>query len=205
MPSGLAFPAGSTTITYAFTDVQGNTGSCSFQVIVHAPLSVVKDSVIHDTGNQHSGSVLVTVGGSQPGYTYLWTSNGQPVATTEDLIGVGMGEYTLLVTDAAGCTAQAGPFVVSNLSAAELLDLTGRVGVFPNPTSGKLLLQFPSELAGTETHVAVYDATGRLVLGQNFVGQSRATIDLDRFADGFYTLSIRAAGQRGMWKIAVMR
>ncbi|HRI62430.1 MAG TPA: T9SS type A sorting domain-containing protein, partial [Saprospiraceae bacterium] len=199
------FPAGSTTITYAFTDVQGNTGSCSFQVVIGAPLSVVQDSIIHDTGNQHTGGVLVTVGGSTPGYTYLWTSNGQPVATTEDLSGVGMGEYTLLVTDPAGCTAQAGPFVVSNLSATDSPDWTGRVGVFPNPTTGKLFLQFPPEFAGIETYVAVYDATGREVLGRYFAGQSRVTLDLDRFADGFYALSVRAAGQRGMWKIAVMR
>ena len=205
LPGGSEFPVGITVNTYTFTDAQGNTGSCSFEVVIRPPFSVVQDSIIQDTDNQHSGAVLVTVSGSQPGYTYLWTLNGQPVANTEDLSGAGMGEYMLSVTDSAGCTAQAGPFVVSNLSAADNPDWTGGVGVFPNPTSGKLFLQFPPESASMEMDVAVYDATGRRVLEQYFAGQSRVELDLNGFADGFYALSIRAAGRWGMWKIAVMR
>lgn len=205
LPSGLPFPVGSTTITYAFTDVQGNTGFCSFQVTVLEPLNVLQDSIINDNDNQQSGGVLVTVGGSQPGYAYFWTSNGQPVATTEDLIGVGTGEYTLLVTDAAGCTAEAGPFVVSNLSAADTPDWTGRVGVFPNPTTGKLFVQLPLEPAAAEVFLALYDVTGRQVLSQNHLGKSLIALDLDQLVGGFYALSIRSAGQQGIWKIVVTR
>jgi len=205
LPSGSEFPVGTTTNTYTFTDAQGNAGSCSFQVEIFTPLSVVSDSIIHDIGNQKTGGVLVTVGGSQSGYTYQWTSGGQTLAETEDLTGVGMGAYTLLVTDAAGCTAEAGPFEVSNLTDTDNPDWTDRVGVFPNPTTGQLFVLFPSEMAGAEMDVAVYDATGRRVLSQYVTGQSQLTLDLDRFADGLYTLAIRAAGRWGVWKIAVMR
>jgi hypothetical protein len=205
LPSGLVFPVGATTITYTFTDVQGNTGSCSFEVVIHSPLSIVQDTIIQDIDNQQSGAVLVSVGGSQPGYTYLWTSNGQPVATTEDLSGVGAGEYTLLVTDSEGCTAQAGPFEVSNLSATDHPDWIGRVGVFPNPTTGQLFLQFPAALNNVDMEIAVFDATGRRVVAQHIAGQSLVTLDLAALADGFYALSLRAEGQSGMWKIAVLR
>ena len=205
LASGSEFPVGATTNTYTFTDAQGNTGSCSFQVTIRTPLSVVQDSVISDTGNQHSGGVLVSVSGSQPGYTYLWTSNSQPVASTEDLTGVGMGNYTLLVTDAAGCTVQAGPFAVGNVSATDSPDWATRVSIFPNPTTGRLWVEFPPELAGAEMGIAVFDATGRRVLEQYVERQSRVALDLERMAGGLYTLSIRAAGQWWAWKIAVLR
>ena len=104
-----------------------------------------------------------------------------------------------------GCTAEAGPYEVSNLTVTDSPDWTGRVGVFPNPTTGKLFVLFPPEMAGAEMDVAVYDATGRRVLSQYFTGQSQVEFDLDRFADGLYTLAIRAAGRWGVWKIAVMR
>jgi gliding motility-associated-like protein len=45
------------------------------------------------------GSVYITVNGSAPAYTYLW-SNG---AVTEDVTGLGPGNYTVTVT-AAGCS-----------------------------------------------------------------------------------------------------
>lgn len=52
-----------------------------------------------DTG----GAIQSTVSDGCGGYTYLW-SNG---STDPDLSGVGPGEYSLVVTDACGCTASA--------------------------------------------------------------------------------------------------
>jgi len=50
-----------------------------------------------------NGSINITPTGGTPAYTYLW-SNG---ATTEDVSGLAVGAYSILVTDANGCFVNA--------------------------------------------------------------------------------------------------
>ena len=47
------------------------------------------------------GRISIGVSGGTPNYTYLWTPTGQATGT---LINVGAGDYTVVVSDANGCT-----------------------------------------------------------------------------------------------------
>ncbi|MEQ1744087.1 MAG: HYR domain-containing protein [Saprospiraceae bacterium] len=205
LPSGSQFPVGTTTTTYTFTDASGNVGSCSFEVTVLSPLSVLLDTIINDVGEQETGGVQVTIGGSLPGYTFAWRQNGQTVSTAEDLTGVGAGTYSLLVTDAYGCTKVAGPFVVSNSVGIGEKDLSGMIAVYPNPTTGKVYVMLPENLANGGLRITVFDALGRQVHDVRADGQRKPELDLAGFADGQYTTLIRTEQGQAVCKVVLSR
>ncbi|MTB54018.1 SprB repeat-containing protein, partial [Lewinella sp. W8] len=98
--SGLA--AG--TYTVVVTDANGCTTTESFTIDQPEPLvatGVTTDVICNDdAGTSDDGTITLTVVGGTAGYTYAW-SNG---ATTQNLSGLAAGTYTVVVTDANGCT-----------------------------------------------------------------------------------------------------
>ncbi len=88
--------------------VQINDSACvttqTFNLNQNTPVSssfVSKSDALCNGGA--SGSITQSGNNGNPGYTYLW-SNGQTTATAQNLIA---GTYTVTVTDAIGCTANA--------------------------------------------------------------------------------------------------
>ena len=69
-----------------------------------------------------SGTVTALVNGGQGPYTYIW--NSVPAQTTAVATGLTAGSYTVLVTDANGCSAAAGAIVGQPSSALEVI-ITG--------------------------------------------------------------------------------
>jgi hypothetical protein len=91
------------TVTYTVTDGNGCTNTDDMDITVAPEIvitGVVTDAKCND-GND--GEVDITVNGGTPGFTYNW-SNG---ATTQDLVKVAAGTYTVTVTDAMGCSETA--------------------------------------------------------------------------------------------------
>ena len=90
---------GSYTVTVRDNSLCSVTASYSITQppVLTASVSTVTDAFCNGSSD---GSITTTVlGGVQP-YTYLW-SNG---ATTQNLINVAAGNYSLTITDANGCT-----------------------------------------------------------------------------------------------------
>lgn len=58
-----------------------------------------------------NGTADLTPAGGTPGYTYSWTGPGGYTASTQDLSGLKYGSYTVLVTDANGCTTTKSIFI----------------------------------------------------------------------------------------------
>lgn len=82
------------------TDLNGCVNSDTVELFVN-PITtsgVVTDATICGVAD---GSIDVTVSGGFPTINYQWDYNGE---VTEDLSGLDLGVYTLIVTDGAGCS-----------------------------------------------------------------------------------------------------
>jgi hypothetical protein len=90
------------TFTLTVIDAAGCRATRTFTVMEPAPIRITRTQTTlptcHDATN---GSVAFDVTGGTRPYRFNW-SNGQ---TTEDIMGIGAGSYTLTVIDANACTA----------------------------------------------------------------------------------------------------
>ena len=90
-----------------------------FNIYVYSQCNLMATTVANNAmGGGANGSVTLSVSGGTPPYTYAW-SNGQ---TTQNINLLPPGCYSVMITDAAGCSAmasscmvnQAGPILFSN-------------------------------------------------------------------------------------------
>ena len=61
----------------------------------------------------NNGAISLSVSGGVAPYTYAWSGPGGFTANTEDITGLAPGIYTLLTTDAAGCSFTSQPYTIS--------------------------------------------------------------------------------------------
>ncbi len=123
-----------------------------------------------------------------------WTSNNMNFTkVTHTAISAGNNIYV-----AGGLTG------ASVLDAFEIYDATsgigessksGEVRVFPNPSSGEIQLQLPSELVGSEYYIN--DLAGRLILSGKVLN-STTRIDISYLVNGFYFLNISGSSHQSV-------
>jgi gliding motility-associated-like protein len=90
------------------TDANGCTATAQITLTAPAPVTIASTLSAVNGGNVscHGGSdgtIDLTIMGGNGGYMFQWNND----ATTEDLVGLGAGNYSVLVTDSFGCEAMA--------------------------------------------------------------------------------------------------
>lgn len=182
-------PAGTYSVTV--TDGNGCAAVASVTITEPAPLSITVDLVTNpSSGTATDGAIDVTVSGGTMPYTYSWTGG----ATTEDLSNVGVGSYTLTVTDANGCTVD----TTISLVFVGIGEIEGLMDLFiaPNPSSGQFLLNV-AFANPTNIQVAVYNSIGQVITVMNMTTQQASIpIDITHHANGTYLVTLQSGDQR---------
>lgn len=204
LPSGSAFPPGVTTQTYAYTDASGNSGACSFDVIITQAVNIAAD-VLDDVNGQGLGAINLTVTGGTAPFNFKWTKDGQGFANTEDLNNLFAGLYTVEITDANGCVYQSASVEVGNtvVGVDEPLWLQG-VQLRPNPTTGISSVVF-AVLPDKAVDIVLIDAVGRTMFTVESEQQTAVQLDCSALPEGLYFVQFRSGQTVGMRKLIVSR
>lgn len=112
--------------TYTVTVTDANSCIASLSQTLTAPSAISASAVVTNVtcSGGNNGAIDLTVSGGTSPYTYLW-SNG---TTTEDITGVVANTYSVVITDANGCT-----FNISSTISQPALALTSS-GIVTNVT-----------------------------------------------------------------------
>ncbi len=101
--------------TVVITDINGCVGNVNIIISEPDPLNILLNPVSSTCGNSN-GSISATTNGGTGNYQYAW-SNGSTGSAS--IAGLPAGNYSLVVTDANGCTATTGANV-SNAGGPQL-------------------------------------------------------------------------------------
>lgn len=82
------------------TNVFGCDSVITFNLFVNDKIELIATTQNAGPANQPVGSINLSVSGGNPDYTFNWSNN----ETTEDISGLSSGDYTVIVTDANGCS-----------------------------------------------------------------------------------------------------
>jgi gliding motility-associated-like protein len=122
------------TYSVTVTDAKGCTATQNAISITQpsAALASAASATNVNCFGDHTGAVNLTVNGGTTPYSYIW-SNG---ATTQNIIAIGAGNYTVTVTDANGCTSIQNAVSVTQPSAAlsSVLDSKTEVACYGQST-----------------------------------------------------------------------
>ena len=149
------------------------------------------------------GSIQVEATNGVAPYTYSW-DNG---LTADYAFNLAAGDYTIVVTDANGCSETVVVTVETNYMIAtdEIEGLTG-LNISPNPAKDFTQLNIAFENA-VDLTVRIADVTGR-VLETRHAGNTTAEemrFDVSNLAEGVYFMQIIADGQIATKRFVIVK
>jgi hypothetical protein len=188
-PNSTAFlitvsPTVTTTYSVWGTAATGCTNTATKKIVVHNILPLVVNSSSNADAICRGDAVTFSATGSN---NYAWTApgmfaNGQTITVTPTISTT----YSINATDLNGCESKSTIFqsVAACTGVREQTSVGGNIGVYPNPTSGKISVELNN---GAPKIFELSDVTGKMVLS---IHSDLATTELDLAAlqTGIYFL-----------------
>jgi len=160
---------------------------------VSTPVVLVADSLTHTPISCSSCSdataKIYASGGSAP-YTYSWSTS--PAQTGQTATGLGVGIYTVCITDANGCIQCDSVSIDHTLGIAVYQTGTTKLSYFPNPSTGLINIEIQSEEAQRATF-RVFNLVGMTVYTEEIElsqGSVTKTLDLSGNPKGMYLIQM---------------
>jgi hypothetical protein len=157
--------------TLTVTDSLGCTKTDSIRVVTSPSISITDVSA--SLCAPASGTIDLTVTGGLSPFTFSWSGPGGFTASSEDLAGLNIGTYEVVVTDAAGCTAShvvtialpnitidAGPDTV-NICLGDSTTLSATGATFYTWNGGSLVNATGSSVSVSPTQTTTYTVVGQ--------------------------------------------
>lgn len=146
--------AGSYLVTV--TDANG----CSTEKLVDvndpAPLNITVSTTPLSATGASDGTATITVSNGSAPYTYSWASGASDSMETN----LSLGQYTVTVTDANGCSNTA-TFIIDLGNAVSNL-LQDAINLYPNPFTNDITFDIPAT-SNPITTIRIYNITGQLI------------------------------------------
>lgn len=168
------------------------TGSNNITIFVNPTPSVNLSTTLATCPSCSNGVVSASATGLAP-FNYIWSPGNYTTATVNNLP---VGCYSLVVTDANGCTTSNTTCIISQTPSGLKNNLNTSIEVYPIPTNGLLTIVIPVD--GVKI-ISLLDVTGRIVL----INEAQTTIskiDLSRFSKGVYYLNIKTENGNNLTK-----
>ena len=154
--------------TYLVTVQDANECKTTVEATITAPAGLTVDGLAEaSTASSGNGRVTLSTSGGTAPYSYAWSN----AATTATISNLAMGDYSVTITDAQGCTATRS-FTVEGVTALEEQS-AAQIAIYPNPAQNVLRVDVPF---GSRTKGGVfYNSLGvkvfevRLTEGENQV------------------------------------
>jgi len=182
-----ANPTATTTYT-----VTGTFGNCSGTQVVTITVNPGVTANITQIQN------LLT---SSPGLTYQWFLNGiiLPGEVAQNHLATQNGNYTVVVTNAAGCTDTSPPFPIISFLGIDKLDDSNLVSIYPNPFNTSATIEIKGLFGNNDLSIIIYDMVGRevknIALTSNIQSNQSSTgvsytIDRNDLSNGMYYFKV---------------
>ena len=168
------------------------------------PLDLTVVAVNNDSGNSGTGSIQIEVSGGTKPYAFAWRQNGLLIAATQNLVNLPAGQYTVVVTDANGCTIASTALTLNNTVAAHEAAWAQGLQLQPNPATSSVRLMV-AEPSGQAVEVMVVSSNGTPGLLQQFAAlESVLSLDVSSLPTGLWLVRIKTAdGREAVRKLVI--
>jgi hypothetical protein len=179
-------------IPATYTIAVQDANSCTVSTLVTITQStVLLGLTATSTPTTGSNNGTITATGSNGTAPYIYSLNGGTPTTNNIFSALANGNYTLTVTDVAGCakTTIVGITFAENLNT---LSFIGNVNIYPNPA--KDVINIDAETKGSSAvQIQIIDVLGQVVYKNYAVstnGSINTSIDVSSFASGHYEVML---------------